>query len=251
MQICFYSPVSTSFKYAHQHTNDEYPGMSFLGKPVEYTVMPEQKPVTISPPSHGVSLKIPQDAVRKPANIAFKTCLSGSFKYPEGYRRLSSVFHFSSDTPFEKDVELSMEHFANIETEEQAKDMTVFSGRRSDGNDINFTPVEGGNFEVGKESFTCSLSTQDFDFLSAGAKQTSEIRKILRCRVVKIYSEKIAALIPMNLWSSILLGKRYAVLCSYSNEMEDIQRAAIAVCVDSEAYMTVCKSVQHILKQCL
>lgn len=38
--------------------------------------------------------------------------------------------------------------------------------------------------------------------------------------------------------------KRYAVLCSYSNEMKDTQHAAIAVCVDSEAYMTVCKYVQ-------
>ena len=35
------------------------------------------------------------------------------------------------------------------------------------------------------------------------------------------------------------LGKRYTVLCSYSNEVKDIQHAAIAVCVDSAAYMTV------------
>ena len=35
------------------------------------------------------------------------------------------------------------------------------------------------------------------------------------------------------------VGKRYAVLCSYSNEMKDVQHAAIAVCVDIAPYITV------------
>ena len=164
----------------HRHVDDEYPDVCLLAKSVEFTVNPEQKPVTISPPGHGVSLKIPQDAVQsdKPVNVAFKTCLSGSFKYPEGYAPLSSVYHISTDTPFENDVEVSIEHFANIETEEQAKDMTFFIAQPLDRNEeIQFVAMEGGNFEVGKEK--CTLSTQNFGFLSAGTKQTSEIRKML------------------------------------------------------------------------
>ena len=171
-------PVS---KYSHQHTSGEYPGVSFLGKPVEFTVRPEQKSVTISPPGHGVSMKIPQDAVHpdKPVNVSFKVCLSGSFKYPEGYRPLSSVYHISTDTPFEKDIELSMEHFADIEMEKQAKDMTIFTGRHLGGNEVAFTPMGGGRFEAGKE--TCTISTRKLSFMSAGAKQTSKIRKLQSC----------------------------------------------------------------------
>ena len=174
----FYFPVSISFKYPHQHIDDEFPGVSLLGKPVEFTVKPEQKPVTISPPGHGVSLKIPQDAVQpdQPVKVTFKTCLSGSFKYPRGYRPLSSVYHVSTDTPFITNVKLSMEHFANIETEEQAKDMTFFTGQCSGGSEVEFFPMEGGEFEVGKES--CTLSTQNVGFLSAGAKQESKICKM-------------------------------------------------------------------------
>ena len=170
--------VSTSVKRSHQHFDDEFPDVSLLGKSVEFTVKPEWKPVTISPPGHGVSLKIPQDAVRhdKPMNVAFKTCLSGPFKYPEGYAPLSSVHHISTDTPFENDVEVSIEHFANIETEEQAEDMTLFIAQPSNGiEEIQFVPMKGGKFEVGKES--CTLSTQQVGFLSAGAKVSSEISK--------------------------------------------------------------------------
>ena len=35
------------------------------------------------------------------------------------------------------------------------------------------------------------------------------------------------------------IEKRYAVLCSYSNEVRDVGHAAIAVTVDDEAYMKV------------
>ena len=145
---------------------------------------PEQKPVTISSPGHGVSMKIPQDAVQldKPVNVSFQTCLSGSFKYPEGYDPLSSVYHISTDAPFKNDVEVSIEHFANVETVEQAKDMTFFIAQPSEGTkEIQFIPMEGGEFEVGKE--TCTLSTRKFGFLSAGIKQTSEMRKTLSSKL--------------------------------------------------------------------
>ena len=177
---CHSSFLSTSVKYSHQHFDDEFPGVTLLGKSVEFTVKPEQKPVTISPPGHGVSLKIPQDAVRpdQPVKVDFKTCLSGPFKYPEGYSPLSSVHHISTDTLFENDVEVSIEHFANIETKEQAEDMTFFIAKPSEGNDeIHFIPMEGGKFEVGEGR--CTLSTQTFGFLSAGIKKASAIRKTL------------------------------------------------------------------------
>ena len=140
---------------------------------------PEQKTVTISPSGQGVSLKIPQNAQPdKPVNITFKTCLSGSFKYPEGYDPLSSVYHISTSTSFNGDTELSIEHFGNIETKKQAKGMTfLFAPHHGGSDDINFTPVKGGKFEVGKETGT--LSTQNFGgYWSAGTNQASEIRTI-------------------------------------------------------------------------
>ena len=176
--MCF---ITTFFSfYSVKHFDEEYPDMCLLEKPVQFTVNPGQKPVTISPPGHGVSLKIPQDAVQldKPVNVAFKTCMSGRFKYPEGYDPLSPVYHITTDTPFKSNVELSIEHFANIETEEQAKQMTFFVARPLEKDEeIQFSPIEGGKFVAGKES--CTLSTQSFSFFSAGIKQIFQMRKML------------------------------------------------------------------------
>ena len=79
-----------------------------------------------------------------------------------------------------------------------------------------------------------TLSTQKFGFLSAGSKQASEMRKMVSLGRVSFIDITIIF---------FCIEKRYTVLCSYSNGMEDVQHAAIAVCVDSAAYITVCKSV--------
>ena len=35
------------------------------------------------------------------------------------------------------------------------------------------------------------------------------------------------------------IGKRYAVLCSFSNEVQDVAHAAVAVTLDDAVYITV------------
>ena len=161
----------------HHYFDEDYPSIRFLGKPAEFVVTQQQEAVTLSPPGHGVSIMIPQDALRpdEPMNISFKTCLSGDFKFPEGYEPFSSVYHITTDRPFEKEVELSIEHFAHIKTDEQVKDMTFFVAKPVKGSkEIEFTAISGGKFEVGKES--CVLSTRTFSFWGVGTK-ANKIRK--------------------------------------------------------------------------
>ena len=145
----------------------------------------QSEPVTISPPGLGVSLKIPADAVppdaNKPVSVTIQACLSGpNFKYPEGCSPLSAVYYISADLPFEKKVELTFEHFAELETEKQLSEMTFFkansvptvtNGRK----EYIFSPTEGGRFGVGGSH--CTLLTQGFSLVSAGTKENSDIRK--------------------------------------------------------------------------
>ena len=145
----------------------------------------QSKPVTIAPPELGVSLKIPPGAVRpdagKPVNVTFQACLSGSnFKYPEGCTPLSAVYHISANTSFKKNVEMTLEHFAELETEKEASEMTFFRAESvptvTDGREeFIFTQLKGGKFAVGGNH--CTLSTQTFCLISAGTKGPSDIRK--------------------------------------------------------------------------
>ena len=114
----------------------------------------QPEPFIIDPLGLGVSLKIPPGAVRpdtgKPFNVTVQACLSGSsFKYPEGYTPLSAVYHISADSPLEKEVELEFEHFANLTTEKQAEQMTIFRAESitTDDGKLILTPMEGGSLQ--------------------------------------------------------------------------------------------------------
>ena len=145
----------------------------------------QPEPFIIDPRGLGVSLKIPPGAVRpdtgKPVNVTVQACLSGcSFKYPKGYTPLSAVYLISVDSPLEKEVELGFEHFADLTTEEQAEQMTIFRAESATTNDgkLIFTPMEGGKFAV--RGSQCTVTTQNFSFFSVGAKKTYDIRKSIK-----------------------------------------------------------------------
>ena len=164
----------------HQASDEEFPGICFLGEPQEVSVQSE--PVTISPPGLGVTLKIPPNAVQssdEPVTISLRACLSSTvFQYPKGYTPLSAVYQISSDSAFDKDIELSIEHFADLKTDKQANEMTFFRADSEEKGKYSFTPMEGGVFKFGDHR--CTISTQLVpSFVSAGSIPSSQIRKQL------------------------------------------------------------------------
>ena len=180
--LCYYNINYTFTIGPYHHFDDRFPGVCFLGKPHIKEVPVQPEPFIIDPWGLGVSLKIPPGAVRpdadKPVNAIVQACLSGSnFKYPEGYIPLSSVYHISVDSPLEKEVELEFDHFANLTTEKQAEEMTIFKAESTmtDGGKFIFAPMEGGKFAA--RGNQCTLTTKNFSFVCAGAKETTNIRK--------------------------------------------------------------------------
>ena len=138
----------------------------------------QSDPVTLSPPGLGVTLKIPPNAVQssdEPVIFFLRTCLSSTvFQYPEGCTPLS-VYHISSDSAFDKDVELSIEHFAHLKSDTQANEMTFFRAESEGEGKFIFTPMAGGKFKVG--GHRCTISTRKFAYVSAGSTSSSEMRK--------------------------------------------------------------------------
>ena len=146
----------------------------------------QSEPVTIAPPGLGVFLKVPPGAVPpdadKPVCVTVQACLSGStFKFPAGCTPLSAVYHISAEPPFDKEVELTFEHFAELETENDVNQVTLFRAESiptvtEGGKEFIFTSIEGGQFEVGGSH--CTLSTKTFCKMCVGTKQACEIREL-------------------------------------------------------------------------
>ena len=167
--------------YSHQVLDNQFPGVCFLGEPHEVAVQSE--PVTLSAPGLGVTLKIPPNAVQssdEPVNISLRACLPSTvFQYPKGCTPLSAVYHISSNSVLNKqNIELTIEHFANLETDRQANEMTFFWAESKEMGKYSFTPMEGGVFEAGGHK--CTISTRLVpSFVSAGSIPSSQISKQL------------------------------------------------------------------------
>jgi hypothetical protein len=158
-------------RYSHHHFDDNFPNICFLGEPLKFCV--QSKPVDISLPGINASLKIPRNAVPpdKKVDVTFGACLSGSFKYPEGYEPLSAVYLISVDSSFDKEVELTFEHFAEIQTKEHAYALKCFSAKSSlaDGEkEYEFSQMIGAKLAVRETQ--CNLTTQHFCHVVVAAK---------------------------------------------------------------------------------
>ena len=205
----------------------QFPDVCFLGKPQEKEVAAQSEPVSISPPGLGITLKIPPNAVKEPVKVSVRACLSSSaFQYPEGWTPLSAMYHISSDSAFDKPFELKFEHFADLKTDAQVSDMTFFSAKSHGKGKYAFTPMEGGVFKV--NDHRCTISTKQVGFFCAGSRQQSEICK-----------RATNALSSQNPLHMLPIGKRYTVLCSYTNQIEDERHVSVAVSLDNAVYITV------------
>ena len=176
--------ISPHILVSIQNFETEFPDVCFLEKQEE--IPPKQKkPVTISPAGLAVTLTVPPGTIpfhpNKPAIVALKTCVSAPlFTYPEGCTPLSAVYHVSATSCFKKEVELTFEHFAKLETEGHNKKVIVLRAKSSptvvDGKKkFIFERVDADDFAVGEGH--CKISTTEFGFICAGASQTDDLRK--------------------------------------------------------------------------
>ena len=165
----------------HHYYDDKFPGVCFLGEPLEYFVSSKQ--VTISPPDLGVTLDIPSDAVPpgEHVTVTIRPCLSGPFQYPDGYEPLSAVYYISTNISLMKKGQLTLEHFGDLQTKEQADNMTFFNAKSPvvvDGKKVyQFGLVKGGKSAMGKNYGTISL--EHFCFKAAGTRRSSATRELL------------------------------------------------------------------------
>jgi len=89
---------------------------------------------TLEIEQHGVQIYIPENAIAKNDLVEMKACgsLTGPYQLPEDYERVSILLWVSADYPFQKYVQMFLQHFEAIESEGDIKDLCVLTASESD-----------------------------------------------------------------------------------------------------------------------
>lgn len=89
------------------------------------TITPRGKEIDLED-EIGISISIPRDAVAKIAQLNIATSFSGAYETPGGMESVSPAYIIDGkEVEFSKDVEVKLQHTANLETAEDCRDMVV------------------------------------------------------------------------------------------------------------------------------
>lgn len=99
----------------------EFPGIIFSEHCAKKTV--DSKGTTIK--GEGIQLKIPENAIEpgKLVDIAIQGCIDGPFVLPDDIVLVSPVYLFTPSHEFLEDVTLTIEHYAELESDEDCGDV--------------------------------------------------------------------------------------------------------------------------------
>ena len=152
-------------------------------KPVKVEVPESKKPITIVPKGLGVAVKLQpkstQSCTSSPTVILFGVCSSESFVFPAGAQAASPIYLISSDKALDKEVEVMVQHFLDITTNEQTKYFTFFVGKppTDGGNKVHLIPKPWA-FEANDE--LGSFKTKELGYVNVGTTQPMDLSKT-RC----------------------------------------------------------------------
>ena len=173
---------------------------------------------------YGISLSIPPDAVPPGIvqRISVRPCVSGPFKFPDEYEPLSAVYLITHNAEKlelkpEQKVELTLEHYARLETDQQANQMTFLSAsppeRDSGQQVIEFRPVRGGTFPVHERNGV--LPVNHFCYNAIGGTRNSHESKqyiVVDVYTINCYFCTVTVLQPIIsyrvLWCALQLFKQ-------------------------------------------
>ena len=125
------------FFSVHINSDQEYPGVKFFTESVHETIPSRNQPTVLDRRDIGLKLSIPEGAVQDEAKGAVELdvqpCFKGPFKVPPGCQLTSPVYMIRKQSKFKKDVKMEIEHFANVEGDEDSEEMIFVAANPSPG----------------------------------------------------------------------------------------------------------------------
>ena len=161
-----------------------HPGILFLEGAKRETVTMKEKIIDLQ--EVGISLSIPENALPPtdpPLQLEIQPCFSGSFHVPQDVELVSPAYIVkpSRKVAFQKDVLVKIWHHANLESEEDCKDMMFLSAstrpqHRGDTPVYVFKKIRGakGSFRPGEEQPVGQIALQHFCTLALGKRKREE-----------------------------------------------------------------------------
>ena len=109
------------------HKDPKLPG-AILSEPLrKITITPRGKEVSLEQ-EMGVSISIPRNAVVKEEQLDLATSFSDSYQMPDGVESVSPAYIIETSKEIIElsgDIEVRLQHTANVETEEECRDLMV------------------------------------------------------------------------------------------------------------------------------
>ena len=135
----------------------------------------------------GVSISIPENTTQEEQTVELAAGFSGAYEMPEGVQSVSPAYLIKTteEGRFRKDVDVTLQHNANLETMEDCKEM-IFLGANltpthtdSDSNPVyKFEEIKGSHveFSPGKKHGGITLSSL-FSLFKVGRRQSRKENK--------------------------------------------------------------------------
>ena len=162
-----------------------HPGILFLEGAKRETVTMKEKIIDLQ--EVGISLSIPENALPPtdpPLQLEIQPCFSGSFYVPQDVELVSPAYTVkpSRKVAFQKEVLVKIWHHANLESEEDCKDMMFLSAStrpqyREDTPVYVFKKIRGakGSFRPGEEQPVGQIALKHFCTLALGKRKQEEV----------------------------------------------------------------------------
>ena len=127
------------------------PGVCFHGDPLEILIDHCHQQVHWE--EHGITLTIPPDTIPQSKQAVLRAqCCLGPFVPPEGFKLASPVYHVTASRELQKEVEVSVPHFADLQSEDDCRSITfarapsVPTYNQEGKPEYHFKPLNGGVF---------------------------------------------------------------------------------------------------------
>ena len=174
----------------------------------------------------GISIVVPEDSLPpdESVDLVIQPCLSGPFEMPEDIKPASPAYLIETKKKVElkKSLIVRIQHCANLQTEEDCKDMVFLQANsypvhRPGSKPVYiFKKVDGveGRFTAG-ESQVGEIELTQFSFLGIGRKSTGILIIMFSCGLLKLYSYNIigSSLYSARLYKASSTAYIKAVFC--------------------------------------
>ena len=156
---------------SHHGRNSIYPGVIFFGDPIECSVTSDGGTIPDASINAFIRVRVPQGAVPEgcDCNFTLRPCLSVPFVLPNGYEFKSPIFLIECDSKLESEVQIMMEHYADLQDEIDCQQMQFVYADSKPTNDKKgckytfSTCSNNGVFSVKDKK--CTTSVAHFSFL--------------------------------------------------------------------------------------